>query len=44
MIGPVLGGALAGAIGDPAPYVLCAALALATLLFVSRPGYAPRPG
>ena len=43
MIGPVVGGALAGAIGDPAPYVLCAGLALATLLFVSRPGYAAKP-
>ena len=43
MIGPAAGGALAGAIGDPAPYVLCAGLALATLLFVSRPGYEPRP-
>ena len=41
MIGPALGGALAGAVGDAAPYVLCAALALATLRFVSRPGYAP---
>jgi len=43
MVGPVVGGALAGAIGDPAPYVLCAGLGLATLLFVSRPGYASRP-
>ena len=43
MIGPAAGGALAQAIGDPAPYVFCAGLALATLLFVTRTGLTPRP-
>ena len=43
MIGPALGGALAGALGDPAPYILSGVLALGTLLFVSRPGFMPRP-
>ena len=43
MIGPTAGGALAQAIGDPAPYVFCAGLALATLLFVTRTGLTPRP-
>jgi MFS family permease len=32
MAGPVVGGALATAVGDPTPYVLCAVLAAATLL------------
>lgn len=36
MTGPAAGGALADAIGDPAPYVVCAALALATLVVVGR--------
>jgi len=36
MTGPAAGGALADAIGDPAPYVLVAAIALLTLLLVDR--------
>ena len=40
MIGPAGGGALADAIGDPAPYVVCAGLTLATLVVVTRPGMA----
>ena len=43
MIGPALGGAAAGALGDPAPYILSGLLALGTLVFVSRPGFMPRP-
>lgn len=43
MTGPAAGGALAQAIGDPAPYVICAIIAVATLLVVSRAGVAPRP-
>ena len=45
MIGPAAGGALADAIGDPAPYLVCAALALATLLVVDPADgtAAPRP-
>ena len=42
MTGPAAGGALADAVGDPAPYILCAALALVTLLVVDRIG--PEPG
>jgi predicted MFS family arabinose efflux permease len=36
MTGPAAGGALADAVGDPTPYLLCAALALATLVVVDR--------
>jgi MFS family permease len=36
MTGPAAGGALADALGDPAPYVLVAAVALLTLLLVNR--------
>lgn len=43
MTGPAAGGALADAIGDPAPYVLCAALALATLVVVDRTAGQPEP-
>jgi MFS family permease len=43
MIGPAGGGALAEAMGDPAPYIVCACLTLATLLIVGRPGMAPQP-
>ncbi len=43
MIGPALGGALAGALGDPAPYILSGVLALGTLFFVSRPGFMAQP-
>jgi MFS family permease len=43
MIGPSGGGALAEAIGDPAPYIVCAGLALLSLIVVNRPGLAPRP-
>ena len=42
MIGPALGGAAAEAFGDAAPYLLSAAIAAGTLLFVSRPGFMPR--
>ena len=38
MIGPARGGALAEAIGDPAPYVLCAGSRARDARFVSRPG------
>ncbi len=41
MAGPAAGGALAQAIGDPAPYVLCAAVAALTLLVVDRTGREP---
>ena len=41
MTGPAAGGALADAVGDPAPYILCAALALATLVVVDRTGRQP---
>lgn len=43
MTGPSAGGALAQAIGDPAPYVICAVIALMTLLLISRGGLEPRP-
>lgn len=43
MAGPAAGGALADAIGDPVPYVLCAALALATLVVVDRTAAEPEP-
>ena len=42
MLGPLLAGAVAGALGDPAPYILSGALAVGTLIFVSRPGFVPR--
>lgn len=42
MTGPAAGGALAEAVGDPAPYVICAVIALLTLLLVDRSG--PEPG
>jgi len=38
MAGPAFGGALAEAVGDPAPYVICALVAVATLLLLARPG------
>jgi len=41
MAGPAAGGALAQAIGDPAPYVVCAAVAALTLLVVDRTGREP---
>ncbi|MGL6280090.1 MAG: MFS transporter, partial [Gaiella sp.] len=37
MAGPAVGGGLATAAGDAAPYLLCAGLALVTLLVVARP-------
>jgi len=43
MTGPSAGGALADAIGDPAPYVLVAAIALLTLLLVNRRGLEQPP-
>ena len=43
MTGPAAGGALAEATGDAAPYVLCAAIAIATVLVVDRAGLTPRP-
>ena len=43
MTGPAAGGALADAVGDPAPYILCAALALATLVVVDRTVRQPQP-
>lgn len=43
MTGPAAGGALADAIGDPVPYVLCAALALATLVVLDRTAGRPEP-
>jgi len=42
MTGPAAGGALAEAVGDPAPYLLCATLVIVTLLLVDRAGPAPR--
>lgn len=42
MTGPAAGGALAQAVGDPAPYLLCATLVIVTLLLVDRAGSAPR--
>lgn len=36
MTGPAAGGALAEAIGDPAPYLICAALAVGTIFVVAR--------
>ncbi len=41
MVGPSAGGALAEAIGDPAPYVICAAIAVLTLGVVGRAVPAP---
>lgn len=41
MAGPAAGGALAQAIGDPAPYALCAVVAALTLLVVDRTGREP---
>jgi MFS family permease len=43
MTGPSAGGALAQAIGDPAPYLICAVIAVATLVVVGRAGLAPSP-
>ena len=43
MTGPAAGGALAEAIGDPLPYLICAGLAVGTLLLVDRTGLVPRP-
>ena len=43
MTGPAAGGALAEAIGDPLPYLICAGLAIGTLLLVDRTGLVPRP-
>jgi MFS family permease len=43
MTGPAAGGALADAVGDPAPYILCAALALVTLVVVDRTARQPEP-
>ncbi|MEI7759887.1 MAG: MFS transporter [Thermoleophilia bacterium] len=42
MVGPLLGGAIAQALGDPAPYILSAAIALGTFLFISRDGFRAR--
>ncbi len=42
MAGPAAGGALAQAIGDPAPYVVCAVLALVTAVAVSRTSASPQ--
>ena len=36
MTGPAAGGALAEAIGDPAPYLICAVLAAGTIFVVAR--------
>ncbi len=41
MTGPTVGGALAEAVGDPAPYLVCAFLAVATLHVVGRAGPEP---
>ena len=41
MLGPAAGGALADAVGDPAPYLACAALAVMTLFVVDRAGRTP---
>jgi len=38
MTGPAAGAALAEAVGDPAPYVICSVMALGTLLLVGRAG------
>jgi len=38
MTGPAAGGALAGAVGDPAPYLICAAIAVTTLCFAGHAG------
>ena len=43
MTGPAAGGALAQAVGDPVPYVICAAIAIATLAVVGRAALAPNP-
>lgn len=42
MVGPLLGGAIAQALGDPAPYILSAAIALGTFMFISRDGFRAR--
>ena len=36
VLGPTLGGGLADAFGDPAPYLLCSVLAAATFLAVEQ--------
>lgn len=43
MTGPAAGGALADALGDPAPYAICALLAITTLVFAGRAGLEPGP-
>ena len=43
LTGPALGGALADALGDPAPYLLGAALSALTLTAVTVGGMRPRP-
>jgi len=43
MTGPAAGGALAQAIGDPAPYVICAIIAVLTLLLLGRSRLEPKP-
>ena len=43
MTGPAAGGALAQAIGDPAPYVFCGVIAVLTLLLVGRSRLEPKP-
>lgn len=43
MAGPAAGGALADAMGDPAPYIVCAAVALMTLLVVGRATTSAQP-
>ena len=43
MIGPALGGAIAGSIGDAAPYAFCAVLALGTLVALRRTVATPTP-
>jgi MFS family permease len=42
MTGPAAGGALAQVVGDPAPYILCALVALLTLTLVRGSGLEPR--
>ena len=43
MTGPAAGGALADAVGDPAPYVICAVIALLTLPLLNRSVLEPGP-